>query len=126
VTSRVISEVELAIKPESVALGAFGAIAALFALVLGVQAISRQLRWANEDRRVLRALGAAPVEAASDGLIGVLGAVVLAQSWRLWSRWCSRLSALSGRCARLLRPGNCLRLDASPTSSRHERRQASC
>jgi hypothetical protein len=77
VTSRVVSEVELAIKPESVALGAFGAIAALVALVLGVQAISRQLRWGDEDRRVLRALGAAPVESASDGLIGVLGAVVL-------------------------------------------------
>ncbi len=77
VTSRVVTEVELAIKPESVALGAFGAIAALVALVLGVQAISRQLRWGDEDRRVLRALGAAPVESAGDGLIGVLGAVVL-------------------------------------------------
>ena len=77
VTSRVVSEVELAIKPEAVALGAFGVIAALVALVLGTQAISRQLRWGDEDRRVLRALGAAPVESASDGLIGVLGAVVL-------------------------------------------------
>lgn len=60
VTSRVVSDVELAIKPESVALGAFGAIAALVALVLGVQAISRQLRFGDEDRRVLRALGAGP------------------------------------------------------------------
>jgi hypothetical protein len=77
VTSRVVTEVELAIKPESVALGAFGAIAALVALVLGVQAISRQLRWGDEDRRVLRALGAGPVASAADGLIGVLGAVLL-------------------------------------------------
>jgi hypothetical protein len=77
VTSRVVSEVELAIKPEAVALGAFGAIAALVALVLGVQAISRQLRWGDEDRRVLRALGAAPAVTAGDALIGVLGAVVL-------------------------------------------------
>ncbi len=77
VTSRVVSEVELAIKPESVALGAFGAIAALVALVLGVQAISRQLRWGDGDRRVLRALGAATAVTAGDGVIGVLGAVVL-------------------------------------------------
>jgi hypothetical protein len=77
VTSRVVSEVELAIKPESVALGAFGVIAALVALVLGVQAVSRQLRWGDEDRRVLRALGASTVEAVGDGLIGVVGAVVL-------------------------------------------------
>ena len=77
VTSRVVTEVELAVKPESVALGAFGAIAALVALVLGVQAISRQLRLGDEDRRVLRALGAGPVATAGDGLIGVLGAVLL-------------------------------------------------
>jgi hypothetical protein len=77
VTSRVVTEVELAVKPESVALGAFGAIAALVALVLGVQAISRQLQWGDEDRRVMRSLGASPVAAAGDGLIGVFGAVVL-------------------------------------------------
>ncbi|MGO8863239.1 MAG: ABC transporter permease [Acidimicrobiales bacterium] len=77
VTSRVVTEVELAIKPESVALGAFGAIAALVALVLGVQAVSRQLRGDDDDRRILRALGAGPVAAAGDGLIGVLAAVVV-------------------------------------------------
>jgi hypothetical protein len=77
VTSRVASDVELAIKPESVALGAFGAIAALVALVLGVQAISRQLRFGEEDRRVLRALGAGPGAAGGDGLIGILAAVTL-------------------------------------------------
>ena len=44
VTSRVVAQVELAVKPESVALGAFGAIAALVALVIGAQAISRQVR----------------------------------------------------------------------------------
>ena len=58
VTSRVVAQVELAVKPESVALGAFGAIAALVCLVLGIQAISRQLRSEHEDRQVLRALGA--------------------------------------------------------------------
>jgi hypothetical protein len=76
-TSRVVAEVELALKPESVAFGAFGAIAGLVALLVGVQAISRQLRWDDEDRRVLRALGAGPALTTSDGLIGVLAAVVL-------------------------------------------------
>ena len=76
-TSRVVAQVELALKPESVAFGAFGVIAGLVALLVGVQAISRQLRWDEEDRRVLRALGAGPALAGSDGLIGVLAAVVL-------------------------------------------------
>ncbi len=77
VTSRVVAEVELAVKPASVALGAFGAIAALVILVLGIQAISRQLRFGDEDRQVLRALGAGPATAAGEGLIGVLAAVLL-------------------------------------------------
>ena len=77
VTSSVESQVELAIKPESVALGAFGAIAALVCLVLAAQAISRLLRRGEEDRRVLRALGASPAAAAFEGLLGVLVAVAL-------------------------------------------------
>jgi hypothetical protein len=77
VTSRVVSAVELSVKPESVALAAFGVIAALVALVLGIQAISRQLRLGQENRQVLRALGASPLVTAGDGLLGVLIAVVL-------------------------------------------------
>lgn len=77
VTSRSTAQVELSIKPESVALGAFGAIAALVALILAMQALSRQLRFSEEDRRVLRALGASPAATASEGLIGALSAVVL-------------------------------------------------
>jgi hypothetical protein len=77
VTSSVESQVELAIKPESVALGAFGAIAALVCLVLAAQAISRLLRRGEQDRRVLRALGASPAAAALEGLLGVLVAVAL-------------------------------------------------
>jgi hypothetical protein len=77
VTSSVDAQVELAIKPESVALGAFGAIAALVCLVLAAQAISRLLRRGEEDRRVLRALGASPDAAALESLLGVLVAVAL-------------------------------------------------
>jgi ABC-type lipoprotein release transport system permease subunit len=77
VTSHVVSDVELALKPESLALGAFGAIAALVCLVLGIQAISRQLRREDEDRAVLRALGAGPGATGSDEAIATMGAVVL-------------------------------------------------
>jgi len=71
VTSTVTSQVELAIKPESVALGAFGAIAALACLILAAQAISRLLRRGEGDRDVLKALGASPLTTVADGLVGV-------------------------------------------------------
>ena len=77
VTSGIVEQMELSLKPESVALAVFGIIAALVCLVLGLQATSRQLGSADEDRAVLRALGAGPAVTAADGLIGVLAAVVL-------------------------------------------------
>ena len=77
VTSRVVAEVELAVKPEAIAVGGFGAIAAVVALVLGIQAISRQLRLGGEERQVLRALGASPVATAADGLVAILLAVLI-------------------------------------------------
>jgi hypothetical protein len=77
VASAVTSQVELAIKPESVALGAFGAIAALACLILAAQAISRLLRRGDRDRDVLRALGASPMFLVAEGLVGVLLAVGL-------------------------------------------------
>ncbi len=76
-TAPVVTQVEEAVKPESIALAAFGAIAALVALVIVGQAISRQIRVGNEDRRLLRALGAGPGITVADSVIGVLGAVVL-------------------------------------------------
>jgi hypothetical protein len=77
VTARVVSDVELALKPESLALGAFGAIGALVCLVLGIQAISRQLGREDDDRTVLRALGAGPGATGSDEAIATMGAVVV-------------------------------------------------
>jgi hypothetical protein len=77
VTSQVESVTELAIKPESVALGGFGLIAALACLVLAAQAISRALQRGEEDRRVLRSLGAGPRSTIGEGLIGIAGSVVL-------------------------------------------------
>jgi FtsX-like permease family len=76
-TSLIEARVERVVKPESIALGTFGAIAAVAALVIAGLAISRQLQAGEADREVLRALGAAPVVTAADGLVGVVGAVWL-------------------------------------------------
>ena len=71
------AKVERAIKPASIALGAFGLIATLAALLLASQVIGRQLRTGDDDLDVLRALGARPMMTSTDGLIGVVGAIVL-------------------------------------------------
>lgn len=76
VLSRTVSQVELALKPESLAIGGFGIIAGLVCLLLAVQAISRQVRAGEEDRQVLRSLGLGPLLSAGDGLAGVLLAVL--------------------------------------------------
>jgi ABC-type antimicrobial peptide transport system permease subunit len=72
----ILAKAERAIKPESIALGVFGAIAALAALLVGAQLIGRQIREGADDRVVLRALGAGPGMTTCDSLIGVVGAVV--------------------------------------------------
>ncbi len=72
----ILAKAERAIKPESIAIGVFGAIAALAALLIGAQAIGRQIREGADDRVVLRALGASPAMTTGDGLIGVVGAVI--------------------------------------------------
>ncbi len=77
VTSVVEAQVERATKPESIALGVFGAIAGLAALLIAGQAIARRLGADGEDLGVLRALGASPAMTMADGLVGMLGAVVV-------------------------------------------------
>ncbi|MGO8724140.1 MAG: FtsX-like permease family protein [Acidimicrobiales bacterium] len=77
VTSVVEGQVDRTVKPESIALGVFGAIALLAAMLIALQMIARQLQARKEDNEVLRALGAARAMAVGDGLIGLLGAVVI-------------------------------------------------
>jgi hypothetical protein len=77
VGSTVIDKAERAIKPESIALGVFGGIAALAALLIVAQVIGRQTRLGVGDLRTMQALGAGPATTAVDGLIGILGAVVV-------------------------------------------------
>ena len=72
-----VALVERSIRPESIAFGAFGLIAALAALLIGGQVVGRLVRVNADDGEVLRALGAGPVMTTADGLVGVLGAVVL-------------------------------------------------
>jgi predicted lysophospholipase L1 biosynthesis ABC-type transport system permease subunit len=77
ITSVVEGQVDRAVKPEAIALAVFGIIAMAAALLIAVQAIARQLQARDEDIGVLRALGASPAMTMGEGLLGILGAVVL-------------------------------------------------
>jgi hypothetical protein len=75
VTSLTSAKAERAIRPESIALGVFGGIAALAVLLIAGQLIARQLRLGAGDLGTLRALGAGPAMTVTDGLPGIFGAV---------------------------------------------------
>jgi hypothetical protein len=75
-TGAIEAEAQSAIHPEAIALGVFGIIAALAALIIGAQSVSRQLRAAADDADILRALGAGPAATTADGVLGILAAVV--------------------------------------------------
>jgi hypothetical protein len=76
-TSIDVTKAQNAIKPEAIALGVFGLIAALAALLIAGQVIGRQLSFWAQEERTLRALGADPAMTAGDGLLGMMGAIVL-------------------------------------------------
>ena len=73
----VLARAERTLKPESIALGVFGGIAGLAALLIAGQMIGRRVRLNSEELDVLRALGADPTMTVGDGLIGAVGAVLL-------------------------------------------------
>lgn len=75
VTAITEAKVERAVKPESIALAMFGLIAACAALGIALSVIARQLRSTDEERQVLRAMGASPATALADGLLGIVGAI---------------------------------------------------
>ena len=75
--SSTVAKAERAIKPESIAIGAFGAIVALAALLVAGQLIGRQFRAGTGDTATLRALGADAAMTAADGLVGVLGSIAV-------------------------------------------------
>ena len=76
-TSIVETKAQRAIKPASIALGVFGAIAALAMLLIAGQALGRQLRFGADDLDTLRALGAGPAMTSIDGLTGTVSAIVM-------------------------------------------------
>ena len=71
------AKAQRAIKPASIALGVFGAIAALAALLIVAQVLGRQLRFGADDLDALRALGAGPLITSIDGLTGTIAAIVV-------------------------------------------------
>jgi MacB-like periplasmic core domain/FtsX-like permease family len=73
----VLARAERTLKPESIALGVFGGIAGLAALLIAGQVVGRRIRLNTDELDVLRALGANPRMTIGDGLIGTMGAVLL-------------------------------------------------
>jgi hypothetical protein len=76
-TAPVAAKADRSLEPIGIALGVFGAIALLAALFIGTQAISRRVRVGGDEEAILRALGANPAVTAADGLIGIVGSIVL-------------------------------------------------
>jgi hypothetical protein len=71
------AKAQRAIKPQGIALGVFGGIAALAAMLIAAQAIGRQIRLGAGEESTLRALGADPIMTIGDSLIGIVGAIVV-------------------------------------------------
>lgn len=72
-----VAKTERAIKPESIALGVFGGIAGIAAVLILAQLIARQLRLRSDEFNVLRALGAGPGLVLLDGLAGTVAALAV-------------------------------------------------
>ena len=67
----VTAKADRSLRPLSIALGVFGAVTLLAAILVAAQLVARRLRTEVGDREVLRALGANPADTALDGLIGI-------------------------------------------------------
>jgi len=76
VSSQLQAAADQSIRPEALALGVFGAVAGLAALLLGLQLVARQLSRREHDLAVMRAVGADPATTTLDGLAGILGSVL--------------------------------------------------
>src|SRR5690242_6295191 len=75
VTSVVEGQGERAVRPESVAAGVFGLMAALTAVVLASLSIRRQILSGRDERGILRAVGAGPLALVLDASIGIMYAI---------------------------------------------------
>jgi len=64
------------IRPQATALGVFGVIAGLAAVLIAALAIVRQLRSEAEHGEILRVFGASPADTLLDGVLGLVASVV--------------------------------------------------
>ena len=76
-SASVVATADNTLRPEAIALGVFGGIAGVAALLIAGQVISRRIRLRTTDLDIVRALGASPSMALWDSLIGTLGVVVV-------------------------------------------------
>jgi hypothetical protein len=76
VAGQVLPKAQRSLKPEAIALGAFGGIVAVACLLIAAQLIGRQIRLGADERAVLRAVGASPAQTWADGLLGIFASVV--------------------------------------------------
>ncbi|MEO9181736.1 MAG: FtsX-like permease family protein [Acidimicrobiales bacterium] len=72
----IVARVSRSISPEALALAVFGLLTALAALAVASQLISRLVRLAGNESRIIRAMGADPRTTFVDGLFGTIIAVV--------------------------------------------------
>jgi len=79
-----VAKAERAIRPEAIAIGVFGLIAALAALVINGQVTSRLVRRNAEEAAIVRALGAGPAMVMADGLLGVLCSITAGSVLAVW------------------------------------------
>lgn len=73
----VAGKADAALKPISIALGVFGAVALLAALLIATQVIARRFRTEAVELGILRALGAGPLDTVFDVLIGLMAAILV-------------------------------------------------
>jgi len=73
----VVAKADRSLKPISIALGVFGAVALLAALLIAAQLIARRCRVDSGDLRVLWALGASPSETMLDSLVGLEASILV-------------------------------------------------
>ena len=77
VTTSFLPVAQQIISPDAVALGVFGAIAALAALLIGALMLGRLLRGGEEELEVMHALGARRSMLLAEELLGALSAIVV-------------------------------------------------
>jgi FtsX-like permease family len=82
-----IATADRVLGPDAIALSVFGAIIALLMLLIAGQALGRLVRRGAEDRRVLRALGASPLETRSECVPGALLAIVAGVAGAIGVAW---------------------------------------